>query len=322
MPSSVRTCPRCDALLSPEARFCRSCGKPLPPDGDAQVHAAAPAPPNAPSSPILPEVLAYAQSYRQPVTEPLPGLGALAALCFVGGAIAAVVSGELAVMYAAGLIGATFLLTFLFFWLAGRNNRRRGTEFLQSGRPLVAWVYTPEEWQQVRQYFDEHMRRDSPPYGCLPILFGGVGLLVGVMVGMTDNRDLIEAAVSVVVGACAGAVAGGLLVLPVYLLNRSAVARLRQPTPPACVALGSDELFYERVYLDMRWHPIDAIILEHQPLPHLNVIRRLASGITNRLSVTYFFPSVILIPPRMVSAIEEALPHIRTLSCGLMVLEK
>lgn len=311
MPSSVRTCPRCDALQPPEARFCRACGKPLPPDGDAQVHAATPAPPNAPSSPISPEVLAYAQSYRQPVTEPLPGLGAAAALCFVGGAIVAVVSGEPAFMYAASLIGTTFLLTFLFFWLAGRNNRRRGAEFLQSGRPLVAWVYTPEEWQQVRQYFYEHMRSDSPPYGCLPILFGGIGLLVGVMVGMTDSRDLIEAAASVLVGTLAGAAAGGLLVLPVYLLNRSAVERLRHPTPPACVALGSNELFYERVYLDARWHPIDAIVLKHRPQPHLEVIRHLAGGITNRLSVTYFFPSIILIPPRMVSAVEEALPHIR-----------
>ncbi len=312
MPSSVRTCPRCDALQPPEARFCRACGKPLPPDGDAQVYAATPAPPNAPSSPISPEVLAYAQSYRQPVTEPLPGLGALAALCFAGGAMAAVVSGESAVMYAAGLIGATFLLTFLFFWLAGRNNRRRGAEFLQSGRPLVAWVYTPEEWQQVRQYFYEQMRSDSPPYGCLPILFGGIGLLVGLMVGMTDSRDLVEAAVSVVVGACAGAAVGGLLVLPVYLLNRSAVERLRHPTPPACVALGSNELFYERVYLDARWHSIDALILKHQPLPHLDVIRHLAGGITNRLSVTYFFPPIILIPPRMVSAVAQALPQIVT----------
>ncbi|MCS6939486.1 MAG: zinc ribbon domain-containing protein [Roseiflexus sp.] len=311
MSSSVRTCPRCHALQPPEARSCRLCGQPLPPDGDAQVSAAVPAPPTAPSFPTSPEVIAYAQSYRQPVTEPLPALGALAALSFLGGAIAAVVSGEPAFVYVAGLTGSTCLLTLLFLWLAGWNNRRRGAEFLQSGRPLVAWVYTPEEWQQVRQYFYEHMRSDSPPYGCLPILFGGIGLLVGVMVGITDSRDLVEAAVSVVVGAFAGATVGGLLVLPVYLLNWSAVERLRHPTPPACVALGSDELFYERVYLDTRWHPIDAILLKHRPLPHLEVIRHLAGGITNRLSVTFFFPSVILIPPRMVSAVQEAILHIR-----------
>lgn len=312
MPVSVHTCPRCHTLLPPEARFCRACGEPLPLDGDAQVNAAAPAPPTAPAFPTSPEILAYAQSYRQPVTEPLPALGALTALFFLGGAIAAVVSGEPAFLHVAGLIGATFLLTFLFFWLAGRNNRRRGAEFLQSGRPLVAWVYTPEEWQQVRQYFYEQMRSDALPYGCLPILFGGGGFLVGVMVGMTDSRDLIEAAAIVVVGAFAGAAVGGLLVLPVYLLNRSAVEHLRRPTPPACVTLGSNELFYERVYLDARWHPIDAIILKHRPLPHLEVIRHLAGGIINRLSVTYFFPSIILIPPRIVSVVAQTIPQIVT----------
>jgi hypothetical protein len=47
-----------------------------------------------------------------------------------------------------------------------------------------------------------------------------------------------------------GAIAGGVLILPVYLINRFAIERMRRPSPPACVALGRNELFYERVYLD------------------------------------------------------------------------
>jgi uncharacterized MnhB-related membrane protein len=158
---------------------------------------------------------------------------------------------------------------------------------------LVAWVYTPEERQRVHQYFYERMRSDSQPYGCLPIMFGVTGFLLGVMVGMTESGDLAEAAASVLVGTLAGAIAGGMLSLPVYLINWFSIERMRHPTPPVCVALGRNELFYERVYLDARWHPIDAIFLKQRPLPHLEVVRHRADSLTERLSVTYFFLSII-----------------------------
>ena len=310
MPSSLlRTCPYCDALQSPEARFCRSCGRLLPEESFARERFA-PALAQPPSSQVSPEIRAYAQSFRQPSAEASLTLGALAALWIVVGTGTAAISGESAPLFALGMIGITFLFTALFLWVGGWNNRRRGAEFLQSDRVLVAWVYTPEEWQQVRQYFYEHMRSDSPPYGCLPILFGGIGFLVGVMAGMTDSRDVVEAAASVLVGTLAGTLAGGVLILPVYLINWFSTEHMRRPSPPACVALGRNELFYERVYLDARLHPIDAIFLKQRPLLHLKVVRHRADSYIGRISVTYFFPSIILIPPRMISAVEETIPQI------------
>jgi hypothetical protein len=307
MPSSMRTCPYCDALQSPEARFCRSCGRLLPEESFARERFA-PALAQPPSSQVSPEIRAYAQSFRQPSAGTSLTLGALAALCIVVGTGAAAMSGESACLFAPGMIGITFLFAALFIWVGGWNNRRRGAEFLQSDRVLVAWVYTPEEWQQVRQYFYERVRSDSPPYGCLPILFGGIGFLVGVMAGMTDSRDVVEAAASVLVGTLAGALAGGVLILPVYLINWFSIEHMRRPSPPACVALGRNELFYERVYLDARWHPIDAIFLKQRPLPHLEVVRHQAGRFTS-LSV-YLFPSIILIPPRMIPAVEQMIPQI------------
>ena len=85
---------------------------------------------------------------------------------------------------------------------------------------------------------------------------------------------------------------------------------MRHPTSPACVALGRNELFYERVYLDARLHPIDAIFLKQRPLPHLKVVRHRADSLTGRLSVTFYFPSIILIPPRMIVAVEEMISQI------------
>jgi len=309
MPSSMRTCPHCDALQSSEARFCRSCGTLLPEESFAGERSAL-ALTQPPSSQASPEIRAYAQSFRQPRAEASLTLGALAALCIVVGMGAAAISGESAPLFALGMIGITFLFTALFLWVGGWNNRRRGAEFLQSDRVLVAWVYTPEEWQQVRQYFYEQMRSDSPPYGCLPILFGGVGFLVGLMIGMTDSGELVEAAASVLVGTLIGAIVGGVLILPVYLINHFAIERMRRPSPPACVALGRNELFYERVYLDANRHPIDAIFLKQRPLPHLKVVRHRAGGRTERMSVTSLFPSIILIPSRMIPAVEATIPQI------------
>ncbi len=310
MPSSLRTCPYCDALQSPEARFCRSCGRLLPEESFAGERSA-PALAQPPSSQVSPEIRAYARSFRQPYAGTFLTLGALATLCIVVGMGAAALSGETTYLFASGMIGITFLIAALFLWFIGWNNRRRGAEFLQSDRVLVAWVYTPEEWQQVRQYFYERVRSDSPPYGCLPILFGGIGFLVGVMVGMTESRDLAEAAASVLVGTLAGAIVGGVLILLVYLINWFSIERMRRPSPPACVALGRNELFYERVYLDAFWHPIDAIFLKQRPLPHLEVVRH-REGRLILLSVTYLFPSIILIPPRMIPAVEETIPQIAT----------
>ena len=311
MPSSMRTCPYCDALQSPEARFCRLCGRLLPEESFAGERFA-PALAQPPSSQVSPEIRAYAQSFRQPSAEVSLTLGALAALWIVVGTGAAAISGESAPLFALGMIGITFLFTALFLWVGGWNNRRRGAEFLQSDRVLVAWVYTPEEWQQVRQYFYEQMRSDPPPYGCLPILLGGAGFLAGLMIGMTDSSDLAEAAASVLVGTFAGAIVGGVLIPPVYLINQFAIERMRRPSPPACVALGRNELFYERVYLDANRHPIDAIFLKQRPLPHLKVVRHRAGGRTERMSVTSLFPSIILIPPRMISAVEATIPQIIT----------
>lgn len=44
----------------------------------------------------------------------------------------------------------------------------------------------------------------------------------------------------------------------------------------------------------------------------VSVIRHRAGSVTSRLSVAYFFPFIILVPPRMVSAVAEAIPQIVT----------
>ncbi len=118
MPSSMRTCPHCDALQSSEARFCRSCGTLLPEESFAGERSAL-ALTQPPLSQASPEIRAYAQSFRQPSAGTSLTLGALAALCIVVGTGAAAMSGESACLFAPGMIGITFLFAALFLWVGG-----------------------------------------------------------------------------------------------------------------------------------------------------------------------------------------------------------
>lgn len=264
-----RTCPYCDALQSPEARFCRSCGKPLPRLSDAPEFVGSTS--GVSFSPLSLDVAAYARSFRQPLAETLPVLGALSALVFAGGAIAAATTGASEPLCAAGMVAITFLSVLLYFWLAGMHNRHKGKAFL----------------------------------------FAGIGLLFGIIIGIDQAAYLEETVVSTLAGTLAGAIIGGILVLPVYLLNRSATERLRRPTPPACVALGRGELFYERIHMRIDpWYDRVDLYLEHSTPMRLNIVRRRAPTTSRRLSISCHFPSIILIPPRMASAVQEAFPHL------------
>ena len=118
MPSLLHTCPYCDALLSPEARFCRSCGRLLPEESFFGERLT-PMPVQPLSFQASPEIRACAQSFRQPYAEASLTLGALAALCIVVGTGAAAMSGESACLFAPGMIGITFLFAALFIWVGG-----------------------------------------------------------------------------------------------------------------------------------------------------------------------------------------------------------
>jgi hypothetical protein len=56
--------------------------------------------------------------------------------------VPAIISGGLTLLF--GLIG-------LGTWLYGFWQVHKIKEFLTSGRPLVQWTYTPEEWQELKE---------------------------------------------------------------------------------------------------------------------------------------------------------------------------
>ncbi len=289
MSSPPRFCPHCGAPQEPGAVRCRACDRPL--KMPAMTPVQAPAPPTVPV-------------FRPVGAEAWPVLWSLVGLCVLG-IIIAILTGVEELSYALGMVGLTILLTQVVLWLAGRSNARHGAEFLGSNRPLVRWVYTPEEWQQVRSLFYEKAQTDQPPLGCLPILFGGIGLLSGFFIGLEEGFP--EGFMAMLIALGVGALFGGVMILPVKLINYRAAQNIMRASPPATVALGSHELFYERIYFDARVHQLKSIRLRERKrtMPHLEIDR-----FVSRYSLVIHFPTTIFVPPRMLPEVQEALPRI------------
>jgi hypothetical protein len=231
---------------------------------------------------------------------------ALVGLCAIG-IIAAIMTGNSDASYAAMSVGLLILLTQLFFWYGGSANARQGAAFLGSDRTLVRWVYTPEEWRQVCSYFYEQATSNPVPWGCMPALFGVVGMLIGLLIGADDG--LASALGGAVIGAAIGGAFGGALVLPVRLLNRNAAEGVLHAEIPATVAIGTHELFYKRVYLNAHSVSVSlrGVRLVQGTPPHLKIDYHAA-----RWSLVKSFPSMIIVPARMLPAVQEALPRMET----------
>lgn len=321
MPSSLRTCPHCNALQPPEARFCRACGKSLPketpapeesaPTPVAPVEPAAPATAQseAPSSQIPPEVFEYLRLKQRSCTFQIISILALTVAPLAAGVIFNVSAGEDPfppfppfILFAAVAFFGSIII------VSTSPDPYKAMAFLQSDRPLVVWVYTPEEWQQARRYFYAKSR-DQTDYGCGIASLGLLGLLFGFVVGGSEYNAAGGVLTSIVIGV----LIGGVLALPGYLYYRRIFSSLRRPQPPACVALGKTELFYEKIYWDTKEFPIEAITLKPGPPPFLliEIVYRRKPTRYDRLRVSQM-PNRILVPPRMASAVEAALPQIVT----------
>jgi hypothetical protein len=302
MSRQQRFCPHCGAPQQPGASICRACDQPLRATGIA---------PEPAQSPQVTPVPAAAHTLRDSVPSfKIPGseawlwLGLLTSICAAGGAAALAVGADGA-GYGLLLFGLTLLITLLVLWVGGLVHARRGRAFLASDRPLVSWVYTADEWQQVRTYLYEKERSEQPPLGCLPVLFGLVGVLAGAMIGFDEGVP--EAVLGALIGMAIGAAVGGGLIVPVYLFNRSVQqSALKREDPPA-VAVGVHELFYDQIYFDGNQYRIEAIDLLLDAPPRLQI-----ETSTIRGSFSAAFPGTILVPQRMLDAVQQALPQVQT----------
>jgi hypothetical protein len=133
-------------------------------------------------------------------------------------------------------------LTSLIGWLLGVRQQRRAAAFLASERPLVRWVYSPAEWQQIKEKAWQEASNDwKLQWGCLTILLALAGLLTGGMIGSEDG--FLPAIGVALLGFWVGALSGGLIGGIVAAGNYWAARKTYRDPEPGQVALGPDEIF-------------------------------------------------------------------------------
>jgi len=256
-----------------------------------------------------------ALSGRQTVINPYQG--ALDVSVWLMGLFLAVTLVAVALMgrddggFFAALAGVSGGLFFLFgliglvVWVLGWRTRRQASAFLSSARPLVCWVYTAQEWAQVKSPAWQEAQEDwRPQWGCLTFLFALVGLLTGGLVGAEEG--LAEALRWGLVGALGGAAAGGVMGAVVAGSNYVTARRAYRRSEPDPVALAPHELYANGEYF--RGDGVTRYIRHAELEPGDPLILRIEA---RRPALPRVPPELewrIVVPARMVKAVTGALP--------------
>ncbi len=170
----------------------------------------------------------------------LAGLGLLAAFIFWVLSLAGLDSRMLAGM---GMVfSGMFGLIVVIAWLLGLNRLRQAGQFLESERPLLRWTYTEAEWRQQREAAWQEQSGDwKLQLGLMTLIFGLVGLLAGVMIGLDENvtAAVVTGALGLLLGGLAGALMGA------AVAGGSALSSLQEyrEAEPGQVALGAGEIY-------------------------------------------------------------------------------
>ncbi len=253
------------------------------------------------------------RSYKNPYRRGLlavagvTGLALLIALASIGLILSgwedlfivpAIISGGLALLF--GLVG-------LGTWLYGFWQVQKIKEFLTSGRPLVQWTYTPEEWQELKEANWQEEQGDwKLQLGCLTFIFALAGLLTGVMIGADEG--LTEAFTGALIGGAIGAFLGGLIGAVVAGFNHLAARQAYRQIEPGEVALASDELYVNEDYFKGNG---DSSYIKHAELqPGTPALLEITVQVPLRPRGPSEETWVVVVPPRMIERVKAILPSL------------
>ena len=150
-----------------------------------------------------------------------------------------------------GWISFIFLVSFILLditiWLLGFIQMQRAKAFLNSDRPLIRWVYSTTEWQQLKENTWQAGNEDwKLQWGCLTFLLALAGSLTGGMLGLEEGIQ--QVGLNTILGFVLGALLGGLIGALVAGGNHlGAVLAYRNPYPGQ-VALGLNEIYVNGDY--------------------------------------------------------------------------
>jgi hypothetical protein len=149
---------------------------------------------------------------------------------------------DLALLWISLIFLLFFTLLWIIIWALGRYQMYQAKAFLASNRPLVRWVYSAQEWQDLKERIWQDEKQDwKLQWGCLTVLLGLAGSITGGLLGIEDG--LFQIMLRTLLGFFWGALGGGLIGALVAGGNYWG-ARTEYLNPePGEVALGRQEIF-------------------------------------------------------------------------------
>lgn len=248
----------------------------------------------------------------------LAGLGLVTALAFLGLRFLVDEAPFTILTILSASIGGFFGLLWVTIWLLGLVKIHGARTFLGSDRPLLRWAYTGGEWQALRQAEWQEEKGDwRVQWGCLAALIAAVGLLTGAMLGADEG--LLEAVLWGLAGLGLGLAAGGAVGAVVAGGNYVAARRAAQQAEPGIVALAPHEVYAAGDYF--RGNGRSSYIWETELLP-VDSTASLLQGEGRMLRLVIHLPQrpwasgeqewPVFVPGRLVSAVEQILPQLRS----------
>ena len=208
-------------------------------------------------------------------------------------------------------IGLTFSLVFglilLIVWLLGIRKASRAKDFLKSNRPLVSWIYSQAEWDQIREANWQEEKGDwKIQLGCLTALFALTGILAGAMIGSDDGFSelLLGGLIGLFAGGAIGVIIGGVVAGGNYV---GAMLNAGQATPGQ-VAIGINEIYANDDYFKGNGkisYIKEAVLMPGNPAT-LDVLIVFPPRPRMPLEENWIIP----IPTQYISHIEEILPRL------------
>jgi hypothetical protein len=252
-------------------------------------------------------------SFRNPYQRALVVLAGLTGLFLLSGLLALGLAaqnpeGQLEALAPISLgLAAFFGLSWLISWFWGKVQVRRSKSFLASNRPLVRWVYTYEEWREIKEIVWQDEQNDwRIQLGCLTFLFGLVGLLVGM--ALRAEEGFTEAVASGLVGAVWGIMAGGAIGAMVAGGNYLA-ARLEYLQPgPDQVALAPNEIYANGDYF--RGDGYSSYIRRVELHPGSPTVLHIEMRVPYRRRTSNVEEWFVAVPGRVVEAVETTIPSL------------
>jgi len=192
-------------------------------------------------------------------------------------------------------------------WWQGQAKIKQIEAFLNSHRPLVSWIYTAEEWAEMKEQIWQEQKGDwKLPLGCLTAIFSLVGLLVGIAVGADESFDqaVLHGGSGVIMGTIVGVVLGAITANLNHWLARQAYL---DPIPDE-VAIGDQEIFANGQYFKANGvsRYIQEIRFKAGKPAHL-IIKIQTSNFRGSIKQKW----LILVPSRLSDQVQAVIPIIK-----------